>query len=98
MRPNIGKGSNFTSFPAEAALHKKTRSGMFKLAPERKNREIAGSLHHLQSARYAGIFISVQKHMNISEIEPAKGFPAQLASSLSRSRQNISQVLRHTLR
>lgn len=43
------------------------------------------------------IFIPVQTHMNFSEIEHAKGFPAQFASSLSRSLQNIPQVLRHTL-
>jgi hypothetical protein len=72
--------------------------GMFKLAPERKNSEITGSLHYLQSAGFAGIFIPVQTHMNTSEIEPAKGFPAQLAPSLSRSLQNIPQVLRNTLR
>jgi len=72
--------------------------GMFKLVPERKNSEITGSLHYLQSAGFVGFFIPVQTHIIFSEIEPAKGFPAQFASSLSRSLQNISQVLRHTLR
>jgi hypothetical protein len=36
--------------------------------------------------------------MNISEIAPAKGFPAQFVSRLCRSFQNTPQVLRHTLR
>jgi hypothetical protein len=71
---------------------------MFNLVPRRKNREIIGSLHYLQSAGFVGSFIPVQTHMNISEIETAKGFLAQLAPSLSRSLQNIPQVLRHTLR
>lgn len=72
--------------------------GMFKLVPRRKNREITGSLHYIKSAGSASIFIPIQTHMNLSEIEPAKGFPAQFASSLSRSLQNIPHVLRHTLR
>jgi hypothetical protein len=72
--------------------------GMFKLILRRKNREINGSLHYLQSAGFVGIFIPVQTHMNTSEIETAKGFPAQLAPSLSGSLKNIPQVLRHTLR
>jgi len=71
---------------------------MFKLVLRRKNREINGSLYYLQSAGFVGIFIPVQTHMNISEIVTAKGFPAQFAPSLSRSLQNIPQVLRHTLR
>ena len=57
---------------------------MFKLVPERKNSEISGSLHYLQSAGLVGIFIPVQTNMNTSEVETAKGFSAQLAPSLSR--------------
>ncbi|WP_141211393.1 hypothetical protein [Rhodoferax sp. TH121] len=83
---------------AEADVQKTPDWGMFNLVPRRKNREIIGSLHYLQSAGFVGIFIPVQTHMNTSEIEPAKGFPAQLVPSLSRSLQNFPQVLRHTLR
>jgi hypothetical protein len=36
--------------------------------------------------------------MRITEIVTASGFPVLFAPSLSRSGQNIPQVLRHTLR
>jgi hypothetical protein len=71
---------------------------MFKLVPERKNSEITGSPHYLQSAGFVGFFIPAQTHMNFSEFEPPKGFTAKFASSLCRSFQNIPQVLRHTFR
>jgi hypothetical protein len=83
---------------AKADVQKTPDWGMFKLVLRRKNREISDSLHYLRSAGFVGIFIPVQTYINTSEIEPAKGFPAQLAPSLSRSLQNIPQVLRHTLR
>jgi hypothetical protein len=83
---------------AKSGRPKTSDWGMLKLVLRRKNCEISGSLHYLQSAGFVGIFIPVQTHMNTSEIDPAKGFPAQLAPSLSRSLQNMPQVLRHTLR
>jgi hypothetical protein len=68
---------NFSNV-AEADVQKTPDWGMFKLVLRRKNREMSGSLHYLQSAGFAGIFIPAQTHMNIAEIEPVKGFPAQL--------------------
>jgi hypothetical protein len=71
---------------------------MFKLAPERKNREIAGSLHHLQSAGYAGIFIPVKTHMKNTVIKTVGGFPAFCPKYVSLTLGCISQVLRSILR
>jgi hypothetical protein len=83
---------------AEADVQKTPDLGVFKLALRRNNREISGSLRFLQRAEFVRIFIPVKMHMDISEIVTAKGFPAQFAPNLSRSLQNIPQVLRHTLR
>ncbi len=85
-------------FAAEAAFHKIPDWGMFKLVPRRKNCEITGSLHYIQSAGFVGIFIPVQTHMNFLEIEPVKGFTELFTSYLSHSLQNILQVLRNALR
>jgi hypothetical protein len=71
---------------------------MFKRVPRPENPEICGQRRSLQRAGFVGIVIPVEAHMNIVEIHTAKGFPALFPPSLSRSRQNIPQVLRYLLR
>jgi hypothetical protein len=57
-----------------------------------------GPIPFLQPAGFVGIFIPVQTHMRITEIVTARDLPVLFAPTLSRSGQNIPQVLRHKLR